>query len=133
MRGRVQRLVSSLLMPGAWLLVMVAHWRWYRADTAQPSQPSPAQPSPAEDGDMQHTATADNLMLGTLRYLQRHRGSSALTSRSIPSPGRVLSSLSLCLHIQRLESRWFSVAVSPLSVSISMVAAYQRRHYTPGS
>ena len=45
MRGRVQRLVSSLLMPGAWLLVMVAHWRWYRADTAQPS---PAQLSPAQ-------------------------------------------------------------------------------------
>ena len=63
---RMSWLVSSLLMPGAWVLVMVAHWRWrwYRADTAQP-----AQPSPAEDGDMQHTATADNLILGTLRYL----------------------------------------------------------------
>ena len=40
-----------------------------RHSPAQPAQPSPAQPSPAEDGDMQHTATADNLMLGTLRYL----------------------------------------------------------------
>ena len=46
-----------------------------RHSPAQPSQPRQA----AEDGDMQHTATADNLMLGTQRYLQTHRGSSALT------------------------------------------------------
>ena len=88
-------------MPGYWL------W-WHTGDGIGPTQPSPAQPSQprqaAEDGDMQHTATADNLMLGTLRYLQRHRGSSALTRRSIPSPGRVLSSLSLSPHP---ASRWF--------------------------
>ena len=58
--------LSLCPVPGYWL------W-WHTGDGIGPTQPSPAQPSQprqaAEDGDMQHTATADNLMLGTLRYL----------------------------------------------------------------